>query len=213
MKKTIRVLVVDDHLLFREGLKFILSDTEDITVVGEAGTAADAIQMVRRTPCDVLLLDISMPDRNGNEILKQIKTEFPAIAVLMLSMYRESLYAVRSLKAGASGYVNKQGAPAELVGAIRQLAAGRKYISSALAQALAEHISDEREAVPHESLSDREYQTLTMIASGKAVGDIAVELNLSVKTVSMYRARLLEKMNLRNNSELTHYAIRNGLID
>lgn len=213
MKKNIRVLLIDDHLLFREGLKFIIGDTDDLRVVGEGGTAAEAIQLARVTPCDVMLLDISMPDRNGNEIIRQLKKDAPELAILILSMHREGLYAVRALKAGASGYLNKQSAPDELVGAVRQVATGRRYINAALAQELADHISEDRDAVPHESLSDREYQTLTMIASGKAVGDIAAELKLSVKTVSMYRARLLEKMNLRNNAEITHYAIRNRLID
>jgi two-component system invasion response regulator UvrY len=213
VNKSIRVLLVDDHLLFREGLKFILADCKEVTIVGEAGTAADALTLARNVPSDVMLLDISMPDRNGNEILRQLKKEAPQMAVLILSMHREGLYAVRALKAGASGYLNKQSAPDELVGALRQVAAGRKYISSILAQELADHISEDRQAAPHECLSDREYQVLTMIASGKAVGDIAMELNLSVKTVSMYRTRLLEKMALRNNSEITHYAIRNKLID
>ena len=213
MKKTIRVLLVDDHLLFREGLKFILTDAEEVEITGEAGTAADALKLARSAPSDVMLLDISMPDRNGNEIIRQLKKDAPRMAILILSMHREDLYAVRAMKAGASGYLNKQSAPHELLGAVRQVAAGRKYISAALAQELADHISEDREASPHEALSDREYQTLTMIASGKAVGDIATELNLSVKTVSMYRARLLEKMKLRNNAEITHYAIRNRLVE
>ncbi len=213
MKKSIRVLLVDDHLLFREGLKFILSDCKDVVIAGEGGTAAEALTLARAVPSDVMLLDISMPDRNGNEILRQLKKEAPQMAVLILSMHREGLYAVRAIKAGACGYLNKQSAPDEVVGALRQVAAGRKYISAALAQELADHISEDRQAAPHECLSDREYQVLTMIASGKSVGDIALELSLSVKTVSMYRARLLDKMGLRNNAEITHYAIRNKLID
>jgi two-component system, NarL family, invasion response regulator UvrY len=160
-----------------------------------------------------LLLDISMPDRSGIEVLKQIRKEYPKIAILMLSMHREDQYAIRSLKAGAAGYLNKQSAPAELVNAIRQVASGRKYISPTLAQELANSISEDHEAPLHESLSDREYQTLTMIASGKTVSDIAAELALSVKTISMYRARLLQKMKLRHNAELTHYAIKNHLVE
>jgi two-component system, NarL family, invasion response regulator UvrY len=213
MTNNIRVLLVDDHLLFREGLKFIIAESEDVAVSAEAGSAADAIKLARTVPAEVMLLDISMPDRNGHEIIRQLKKEAPQMRILILSMHREGLYAVRSIKAGAAGYLNKQCGPDELLGAIRQVASGRRYISPALAQELADHVSEDREAVPHESLSDREYQTFTMIASGKAVGDIAAELNLSVKTVSMYRARLLEKMNLRNNAEITHYAIRNRLID
>lgn len=211
---TIKVLIADDHAIVREGLKQILADTKDIAVAGEAENGHDAVKLTRNDDCDVLLLDISMPDRNGIEVLKQIKKESPKLAVLMLSMHREDQYAIRSLKAGAAGYLNKQSAPAELVNAIRQVAAGRKYVSPALAQELAEQIGNEHhEAAPHETLSDREYQTLIMIASGKTVSDIAAELSLSVKTISMYRSRLLQKMKLRHNAELTHYAIRNHLVE
>lgn len=211
--KTIRVLIADDHAIVREGLKQILADTANIVVEGEAENGLSAVQLVRGCDSNVLLLDISMPDRSGIEVLKQIRKEKPALAVLMLSMHREDQYAVRALKAGASGYLNKQSAPAELVNAIRQVASGRKYISPELAQELANQVSDDRDEVLHESLSDREFQTLTMIASGKAVSDIAAELALSVKTVSMYRSRLLAKMRLRHNAELTHYAIKHKLVD
>lgn len=211
---TIKVLIADDHAIVREGLRQILADTGDITVAGDAENGNDAIRLARRGDADVLLLDISMPDRSGLEVLKQIKQESPKLAVLMLSMHREDMYAIRSLKAGAAGYLNKQSAPAELVDAIRQVAGGKKYISPALAQELANQVGDEnREMAPHETLSDREYQTLIMIASGMAVSDIAVELALSVKTISMYRSRLLQKMKLRHNAELTHYAIKNKLVE
>jgi two-component system invasion response regulator UvrY len=209
----IRVIIADDHAIVREGLKQILADTKDIVVAGAAENGLDAVKLARSGEADVLLLDISMPDRSGIEVLKQIRKEHPAIAVLMLSMHREDQYAIRSLKAGASGYLNKQSAPAELVNAIRQVASGRKYISTELAQELANQVGDDREIPAHETLSDREYQTLTMIASGKTVTDIANELVLSVKTISMYRSRLLQKMKLRHNAELTHYAIRNHLVD
>lgn len=213
-QEIIKVLIADDHAIVREGLRQILADTRDIIVAGDAENGNDAIRLARREDCDVLLLDISMPDRSGIEVLKQIKKETPRLAVLMLSMYREDQYAIRSLKAGAAGYLNKQSAPAELVNAIRLVAAGRKYISPALAQELANQVSDEnRDAPPHETLSDREYQTLVMIASGKTVGDIASELALSVKTISMYRSRLLQKMKMRHNAELTHYAIKNHLVE
>jgi two-component system invasion response regulator UvrY len=212
-KTIIKVLVADDHAIVREGLKQILADTRDIMVAGEAENGLDAIKIARKGNCQVLLLDISMPDRSGIEILKQIKKENPALAVLMLSMHREDQYAIRSLKAGASGYLNKQSAPRELVNAIRQVAAGMKYISVALAQELANQIHDDHEIAPHEALSDREYQTLLMIASGKTVGTIASELSLSVKTVSEYRSRLLVKMKLKNSAELTHYAIKNKLTE
>jgi len=209
-KKT-RVFIVDDHAIVREGLKQILADTPDLVVAGDADAGHEAIKLARQDGYDVLLLDISMPDRNGIEILKQIRKEAPHIIVLMLSMHREDQYAIRSLKAGASGYLNKQSAPEELVSAIRGVVAGRKYISDDLAQALANQISGNHPLSPHETLSDREYQTLTMIASGKCVTDIGKELNLSVKTVSMYRARLLQKMKLKNNAELMHYAMKNKL--
>lgn len=208
----LRVLIADDHAIVREGLKQILADTGDIVVAGEAGSGLDAVKLARTGHFDVLLLDISMPDRSGIEVLKQVRQEFAGLAVLMLSMHREDQYAIRSLKAGASGYLNKQSAPDELVTAIRQVAQGRKYISPALAQQLANQIGDDRETPLHETLSDREYQTLMMIASGKTVSEIAGELVLSVKTISMYRSRLLQKMKLRHNADLTHYAIKNNLV-
>ncbi|MGZ8294516.1 MAG: response regulator [Telluria sp.] len=211
--ETIRIIIADDHAIVREGLKQILADTGDIMVAGDAENGNDAIKLARRGDADVLLLDISMPDRSGIEVLKQIKKEKPELAVLMLSMHREDQYAIRSLKAGAAGYLTKQSAPKELVNAIRQVASGLKYISPALAQELANHVGEDHQTALHETLSDREYQTLTMIASGKTVGAIAKELSLSVKTVSEYRARLLVKMKLKNSAELTHYAIKNQLIE
>ena len=210
---TLKVLIADDHAIVRHGLKQILADTGDIVVAGDAGSGAEAIKLARAEAFDVMLLDISMPDRNGIEVLKQVRQEFPKLAVLMLSMHREDQYAIRSLKAGASGYLNKQSAPDELVTAIRTVAQGRKYISPALAQQLANQVGDDREVPPHETLSDREYQTLMMIASGKTVSEIAAELVLSVKTISMYRSRLLQKMKLRHNAELTHYALQKELVD
>ncbi|WP_373988488.1 response regulator [Duganella sp. BuS-21] len=212
-KAIIKVFIADDHAIVREGLKQILAETRDIVVAGEAENGLDAVKLFRKSGCQVMLLDITLPDRNGIEVLKQVKKEKPELAVLMLSMHREDQYAIRSLKAGAAGYLTKQSAPKELVTAIRQVAAGLKYISAALAQELANHVNDDHEAPPHETLSDREYQTLTMIASGKTVGVIAKELSLSVKTVSEYRARLLVKMKLKNSAELTHYAIKNQLIE
>jgi DNA-binding NarL/FixJ family response regulator len=212
-KAIIKVFIADDHAIVREGLKQILAETRDIVVAGEAENGLDAIKLFRKSECQVMLLDISMPDRSGIEVLKQIKKEKPELAVLMLSMHREDQYAIRSLKAGAAGYLTKQSAPRELVTAIRQVASGLKYISAALAQELANHVGEDHEAPPHDALSDREYQTLTMIASGKTVGMIAKELSLSVKTVSEYRARLLVKMKLKNSAELTHYAIKNQLIE
>jgi two-component system invasion response regulator UvrY len=212
-KAIIKVFIADDHAIVREGLKQILAETRDIVIAGEAENGVDAVKLFRKSGCQVMLLDISLPDRSGIDVLKQLKKEKPELAVLMLSMHREDQYAIRSLKAGAAGYLTNQSAPRELVTAIRQVAAGLKYVSPALAQELASHVGEDHEAPPHETLSDREYQTLTMIASGKTVGAIAKELSLSVKTVSEYRARLLVKMKLKNSAELTHYAIKNQLIE
>lgn len=211
--KPVRVLIADDHAIVREGLKQIIADDAGFTVAGEAADGHATIQQSRSGAFDVVLLDITLPDRNGIDVLKQLKKEMPALPVLILTMHREDQYAIRALKAGASGYLNKQSAPAELVNALREVAAGRKYVSAALAQELVQQIGHgESDKPAHASLSDREYQTLVMIASGKTVGEIASELALSVKTVSMYRARLLQKMQLRHNAELTHYAIRHRLV-
>ncbi|KGF81298.1 LuxR family transcriptional regulator [Massilia sp. JS1662] len=212
-KASIRVFIADDHAIVREGLKQILAEQRDIVVAGEAETGLDAVKLFRKSRCNVVLLDISLPDRNGIEVLKQIKSEQPDLAVLMLSMHREDQYAIRSLKAGAAGYLTKQSAPKELVNAIRQVAGGQRYVSAQLAQVLAAQLGENHELPVHETLSDREYQTLTLIASGKTVSEIARELSLSVKTVSEYRSRLLAKMKLKTSAELTHYAIRNQLID
>jgi DNA-binding NarL/FixJ family response regulator len=213
MSKPIRVLIADDHAIVRQGLRQILSDTPDLTVAGEAENGVQAVQLVRSGEWDVVLMDVSMPDRNGIDALKIIKKEFPRLPVLILSMYPEEQYAIRALKAGAAGYLTKQSAPELLVTAIRQVASGKKYVSPSLAEELANAIGEDSERPPHEKLSDREYQTLCMIASGKTPTEIAEALNLSVKTVSVYRARLLEKMNLRNNAELTHYGLKHGLAE
>ena len=213
MAKPIRVLIADDHSIVRQGLKQILSDTPDLVVAGEADGGIKAMQMVRQGEWDVVLMDVSMPDRNGIDALKLIKKEFPKLPILILSMHPEEHYALRALKAGAAGYLTKQMAPEQLVHAIRQVAAGKKYLSAAVAEELANAIGEDTDRPPHEKLSDREYQTLCMIASGKTLTQIAQELNLSVKTVSVYRARLLEKMKLKNNAELTHYGLKHGLVD
>jgi len=212
-KEIIRILIVDDHAIVREGLKQILSDDENLVVQGEAETAAEAIRLTREKEFDLVLLDISLPDRNGLELLEALKKSHPKLSILMLSMYRETQYAVRAIKSGASGYLNKQSAPDQLVSAIKQVVTGRKYITPSVAEALALEISVGKDSLPHESLSNREFQTLCLLASGKPVSAIADKLSLSVKTVSMYRTRLLEKMHLKNNAELTHYAIRHGLVE
>ena len=205
------VLIVDDHAIVRQGLRQILVESGKIEMIAEADSGAAAMRQLREGEWGVVVLDISLPDRNGIEVLKQIKKERPKIPVLMLSMHDEGLYAIRALKAGASGYITKQSAPSELMAAINQVAWGRKYLTTSLAEAMADSFGTDSERPPHEMLSDREYQTLCLIASGKSLTDAAEEMCLSVKTVSVYRSRVLEKMKLKNNAELTHYAIKNGL--
>lgn len=209
----IKLLIVDEHAVVREGLKQIINNAPDMAVVGEAESGLEAIRLSRQLEYQIMLLEIALPDRNGIDILKQIKKESPQVAVIMFSAHREDQYAVRALKSGASGYLNKQCSAAQIINAIKQVASGLKYISPALAQEMANNLNQEHEGELHKTLSDREFQTLTMIASGKSVSDIAKELSLSVKTISEYRARLLLKMKLRHNAELTHYAIKNELVE
>lgn len=210
---SLNILLVDDHAIVRQGIRHLLIDRGIAREVTEAETGSDAMAAVDRQTFDVILLDISLPDTNGIEVLKRIKRKLPNAPVLMFSMYREDQYAVRALKAGAAGYLSKTVNAAQMIGAIQQVAAGRKYVSPAMAEALAEYVSFENEPLPHEKLSDREYQTLCMLASGKRLTDIANTLSLSVKTVSVYRSRLLEKMRLSNNAELTFYVMSNRLVD
>lgn len=209
----IKVLVVDDHAIIRKGLKQILEDTEDMRVTGEADSGMDAIRLADSGEFDLILLDISLPDKHGVEVLKQIKTNQPNLPVLMLSMHAEDQYAVRSMKAGASGYLNKQSVPSQLVDAIRQVGKGKKYISNELAQQLAAGLSEGFNELLHQTLSDREYQTLCLLASGKKLSEMAEIMSLSTKTVSVYRARLLDKMKLKTNAEAIQYAINNHLLD
>lgn len=209
----INLMIVDDHAIVREGLKQIIGGTQGMAVIGEAETGLEAIKLSRQLEYQIMLLEIALPDRNGIEVLKQVKRESPLVSVIMFSGYREDQYAIRSLKAGASGYLSKQSSSAQIIAAIRQVALGLKYISPELAQEMANNLNQEFEGQLHKTLSDREFQTLTMIASGKSVSDIAKELSLSVKTISEYRARLLFKMKLRHNAELTHYAIKNELVE
>jgi two-component system, NarL family, invasion response regulator UvrY len=209
----IRALIADDHAVVRQGLKQILGDTPEMLVAGEATNGQEVLDKVRAEPWDVVVLDISMPDRSGLDILKQLRSERPKLPVLVLSMHSEDQYAVRVLKAGASGYLTKDSAPDELVKAIRKVVSGGRYVSSFLAEKLAFEIGTDSSRLPHETLSDREFQVLRLIAGGKSVTEIAAELCLSVKTVSTYRARMLEKMNLGTTAELIHYAMQNHLID
>ena len=209
----IRISIVDDHAILRRGLHQIISENSDMTVIGEAETSAQALRLLREQTCDVLVLDINLPDRNGIETLKLVRKEHPRLHVLMLSMHPESQYALRALKAGAAGYLNKASAAEQLVSAIRQVYGGRKFVTPAVAEELANSIDRDSERPLHEQLSMREYQTMCMIASGKSLSDMAAEMKLSAKTVSVYRARVLEKMRLKNNAEITHYAIKNQLVE
>ncbi|MCF8177641.1 MAG: response regulator transcription factor [Sulfuritalea sp.] len=213
MADKIHVLIADDHAIVRQGLKQILSETEDLFVAGEADDGAEALNLARQQSWDVFLLDVSMPNRNGIDTLKQLKKEFPRLPVLILSMHPEEQYAVRALKAGASGYLTKQSAPELLVTAIRQVASGKKYLSPAVAQQLAEAISDNTEKSPHERITDREYQVLVLISTGNTLTQIAEKLSLGVATVSTYRARLLEKMGLKSTAELIRYGLEHGLVE
>jgi DNA-binding NarL/FixJ family response regulator len=207
-----KVILCDDHALIRRGIRDTLSDAADIEVVGEAGDYPELRTLMRAQACDVLVLDINMPGRNGLDVLHVLKDEGSPVKVLIVSMYPEDQYAIRALRAGAYGYVNKGGDPQVIVQAVRTVAQGRKYVTPEIAQMLVESLTTRVSENAHEKLSDRELQTLVMIASGKRLSDIAEELMLSPKTVSVYRARVLEKLGLANNSELTVYAIRNGLV-
>jgi DNA-binding NarL/FixJ family response regulator len=209
----LRVLVADDHPIIRQGLRQIISEAGDMAVIDEVSEGLAVLDRVRAGSCDVVLLDISLPGRNGIEILKQLKKEYPRLPILMLTMHPEEQYAIRALKAGASGYLTKESTPDELVTAIRKVSTGGKYVSSSLAEKLTYHLGGIDKQSPHETLSDREYQIMLFIASGKTVTQIAKELSLSIKTISTYRSRILEKMIMKNNAELTYYAIKNQLVD
>jgi DNA-binding NarL/FixJ family response regulator len=208
----IDVIICDDHALIRRGIRDTLSDAVDIRVVGEAGEYGELRALLRSTRCDVLVLDINMPGRNGLDVLHALKDEDSPVRALVVSMYPEDQYALRALRGGAYGYVNKGGDPQLIVQGVRTVAQGRKYVTPEIAQMLVENLAAPAPELPHQKLSDRELQTLVMIASGKRLSDIAADLTLSPKTVSVYRARVLEKLSLANNSELTVYAIRNGLV-
>ena len=208
----IDVILCDDHALIRRGIRDTLSDATDIRVVGEAGDYGELRALMRSQRCDVLLLDINLPGRSGLDALHALQDEGATVKVLIVSMYPEDQYAIRALRGGAAGYVNKGGDPQLIVQAVRTVAQGRKYVTPEIAQMLVESLTAPVVENPHERLSDRELQTLVLIASGKRLADIANDLMLSPKTVSVYRARVLEKLGLSNNSELTVYAIRNGLV-
>ncbi len=208
----IHVVLCDDHAVLRRGIRDTLTEASDIKVTGEAGGYAELREVLRTATCDILLLDLNMPGRSGIEVLTSLRETHSAIKVLIVSMYPEDQYALRCLKAGAQGYANKAGDPLELIAAVRTVMQGRKYLTPEVAQMLADSLAQPTPEAPHTALSERELQTLVKIASGRRLSDIAEELMLSPKTVSVYRSRVLEKLKLSNNAELTVYAIRNQLV-
>jgi two-component system, NarL family, invasion response regulator UvrY len=208
-----RVLIADDHAVVREGLKRILAEELGVSIFGEASTSQEVIQRMGERDWDIVILDITMPGRSGLDALKELRQSHPRVPVLVLSMHPEDQFAIRVLKAGAAGYLTKERAPEELISAVRRVLAGGKYVSASLAERLAGEVARDTEKLPHEALSDREYQILRLIASGKTVSEIAQILVLSVKTISTYRVRILQKMNKRTNAELTTYAERHGLVE
>lgn len=208
----IRIVIADDHEIVRAGLKQIISDDDDMVVLGESNNGENLIELVKKNDYDIVLLDLKMSGISGIDVIKHLKVIKPDLPIIVLSMHAEDQYAVRTIKAGASGYLTKETAAENLIIAIRKVVSGGKYISPTLAETLADSIAGGSE-LPHEKLTDREFQVTCMIASGKTVSEIASELFLSVKTISTYRQRILEKMNMKNNSELTHYAIKNNLLD
>lgn len=208
----IRVVLCDDHAFVRRGIRETLSEAVDIQVVADAGSYAEVRETLRKFSCEVLVLDLNLPGRGGLEVLASLRESNSPIKVLVVSMYPEDQYAIRCLRAGAQGYLNKAGEPSELITAVRTIAQGRKYVTPAVSQMLIENLSSPTNEALHDSLSERELQTLQKIASGKRLSDIAEELMLSPKTVSVYRSRVLEKLKLTNSAELTVYAIRNNLV-
>lgn len=208
----IKVIIADDHAIVRRGLQMILDAAPDIDVIGEAENGKQVLELLQATTPDVLLLDVAMPELGGHEVLQQLAKSHPALAVLVLSMYPEEQYALRLIKAGAAGYMTKDSAPTLLVDAVRQVAGGKKYISPRVAELMADSLQKGGDEEPHRRLSDREYQVLCRIASGRTPTQIADEMNLSVRTVSTYRARILAKMHMSTSAELTHYAIKHGLV-
>ncbi len=208
----IRVGIVDDHAIVRSGLRQYLSDHVDLRVTGEAANGIEALEMARQGDVDVLVMDLSMPDQSGVDALSAIKARFPDLAVLILSGFPETHYATTLLRQGASGYLNKECDPEEIATAIRTVARGRRYITAAVAEMLADGAAGVGDKLPHETLSERELQVFLRLAKGETIGHMAEAMFLSVKTVSTYRTRVLEKLNLKTNSELTYYALKNGLI-
>lgn len=208
----IKVLVADDHAIVRRGLRQILAETSDIMVAGEASTASEVLELLGGERWDLVVLDINLKGRSGLELIVELKREYPELPVLILTVYSEDQYAVRAVRAGAAGFLTKESAPDKLIEAVRKVASGGRYVSPELAEKLALIVASKHAGAPHESLSDREFQVLKLIASGKTVSEIASLLSLSVKTISTHRTRILGKMNMSTNAELTHYAVKNGLV-
>jgi DNA-binding NarL/FixJ family response regulator len=209
----VKVAIVDDHAIVRAGLKQFLSEMVDLRVVGEAASGREAIDLVRNTEIDVLIMDLSMPGQSGIDALAMIRAKAPDVGILILSGYPEEQYAVNLIRQGASGYLNKECEPMEIVNAIRTIALGRRYISPSVAELIAQQLNRKEGTAAHDLLSEREFQVFLKLAKGETAGDIAKALSLSVKTVSTYRTRLMEKMGLQSNSDLTYYALKNKLID
>lgn len=212
-EKTVRIVIADDHAFLREGIKKTIQDEMDMKIVGEASNANDALDVIRELNPDIVIMDISMPGKSGLDVLKDLKALKRKSRILILSMHPEDRFAIRALKAGAFGYLTKESAPDELVKAIRTVLSGRKYVSKALAEKLVDILSEDSDKLPHEQLSDREYEVFIKISSGKKAVDIAAELSISIHTVNTYRARILEKLGMNSNVELTQYAMHNNLID
>jgi DNA-binding NarL/FixJ family response regulator len=209
----IKIFIVDDHTLIREGIKKILSQESDIKIVGEISNPFEVLDEIKKSKCDILILDLSMPGKSGLDVLKEIKLILPHVKVLIMTMLPEDQFAKRTLKAGAYGYITKDKAPEELLTAIRRIASGRKYVTQTLAEKLADDLDDKSDKPPHEILSDREFQILQMLAKGISQTDIADQLSISTSTVNTYRSRIFEKLNFRSNAELIHYAFQNNLIE
>ena len=207
----IKIIIVDDHAVVRSGIKHILQERPDIKVVAEASSGSEAMKHLRENSADIVLLDISMPDKSGIEVLKNIRSQHPDVSVLILTMHPEEQYAIRALKGGAAGYITKDSAPSELIRAVLKISSGKRYISASLAEKLAGMLDISTEQAPHEMLSDRELEVMLLIAAGRSMTEIADSLNLSIKTVSTYKSRILLKMNLKSTADIIRYAIKNNL--
>ncbi len=209
----IKILIADDHYLIREGFQRLIQREVDMTVVGEAESAAAAIEFFKHNECDVVVLDINLPDRTGLDVLSDLRRENPQTKILILSIHPEERFAMRALKSGASGYVTKEGAPEELINAIRKVHHGGRYISNSLAEHFAVELFDDGKKQPHDKLSQREFQVFQMIGAGKSMNEVSTLLAIGLSTVNTYRARVLEKMGMKSNAEIIHYAVKNGLVD